>query len=157
MGLSGLFGFMTVPVTYPVRTHSKWVDHLKVTNDYRLIHFPQHINYDDPDILDKLIDDHDVVVNLIGAGSWLKNYDFIYDSNVTMAKRIAEASAKSPYVKRFIHVSAVGVDPHSNSTRLSTKWLGEQEVKNAYPDATIIRPTTIFGEYDNFITRWAKL
>jgi NADH dehydrogenase (ubiquinone) 1 alpha subcomplex subunit 9 len=53
-------------------------------------------------------------------------------------------------------VSAVGADPYSPSTRLNTKWLGEQEVKNAYPDATIIRPCHIFGDYDNFVNRWTK-
>ena len=38
-------------------------------------------------------------------------------------------------------MSAAGADPNSQSKRLRTKWIGEQEVKAICPDVTIIRPT----------------
>ena len=54
---------------------------------------------------------------------------------------MAKAVKNSPQIKRFIYVSAAGADPNSQSKRLRTKWIGEQEVKAIYPDVTILRPT----------------
>lgn len=81
----------------------------------------------------------------------------LYEANVTVAKRIAEAVARHSGVKRFIHVSAVGADPMSPSTFMQTKWLGEQEVKKAYPNVTIMRPCHLVSPEDNFVTRIGKM
>mmetsp|Transcript_32165 Transcript_32165/g.55559 ORF Transcript_32165/g.55559 Transcript_32165/m.55559 type:complete len:360 (-) Transcript_32165:32-1111(-) len=143
--------------TYPVRTSAKWVDHLKPITNFRQTFISQYIDFNDPGVIPRLIEGNNVVINLIGGAQYMKDYDLIYESNVTMAKRIAEACAASSDVKRLIHFSAVGADPHSASSRLQTKWLGEQEVLNAFPSATIFRPTTIFGELDNFILRLATM
>ena len=69
---------------------------------------------------------------------------------------IARSCAKNPNVKRLIHVSAAGADPNSASPRLRTKWIGEQEVRNIFPDATIIRPTYMFNCSDPNPTIAAK-
>ncbi len=56
-----------------------------------------------------------------------------------------------------MHLSAAGADPHSSSRFLRTKWYGEQEVKEIYPDVTILRPTSIFSSYNtdsSFVGRW---
>ena len=37
-------------------------------------------------------------------------------------------------MKRLIHISAAGADPNSQSMRLRTKWIGEQEVKEILPE-----------------------
>jgi uncharacterized protein YbjT (DUF2867 family) len=58
---------------------------------------------------------------------------------------IAKAVKNSPQVKRFIYVSAAGADPNSQSQRLRTKWIGEQEVKAICPDVTILRPTYMYN------------
>lgn len=143
-------------VTFPCRTSYKYIDYVKPTFHYRTMHIQHILDYNDPDILSKVIKENNVVINLIGAHAYLKNYDFIYEANVTMAKRIAEACAACPDVVRLIHVSAAGADPAAASTRLSTKWLGEQEVKKAYPTATILRPCLMFGEFDYFVTKIAN-
>jgi NADH dehydrogenase (ubiquinone) 1 alpha subcomplex subunit 9 len=56
----------------------------------------------------------------------------------------------------LIHFSACGASPDAISRRLRTKWLGEQEVLKYFPEATIIRPTTIFGNSnaDNFFAQY---
>lgn len=69
---------------------------------------------------------------------------------------IARSCAKNPNVKRFIHVSAAGADPNSESLRLRTKWIGEQEVKAIFPDVTIIRPTYMFNHVEPNKTIAAK-
>lgn len=61
---------------------------------------------------------------------------------------IAKTAAENPNVKRLIHISAAGADPNSQSMRLRTKWIGEQEVKEIFPDVTILRPTYMFNPLD---------
>ena len=52
---------------------------------------------------------------------------------------------------RFIQVSCFGASEHSDSEYFRSKWKGEQAVKAFYPDATIVRPTTVFGPEDKFL------
>ena len=69
---------------------------------------------------------------------------------------IAKVAAANPNVKRMIHISAAGADPNSQSMRLRTKWIGEQEVKLAFPDVTILRPTLMLNTIDPNPTIAAK-
>jgi len=70
------------------------------------------------------------------------------EANIHVPMAIAKAAKENPNVKRFIHISAAGADPNSQSMRLRTKWIGEQEVREIYPDATILRPTYMFDPVD---------
>jgi uncharacterized protein YbjT (DUF2867 family) len=38
-----------------------------------------------------------------------------------------------------------------------TKWEGEQVVRNIFPDATIIRPATLWGAQDTFLNSQASM
>ena len=69
----------------------------------------------------------------------------------------AAAAAKSAGAKAFIHVSAIGADPASPSDYGRTKGLGEQAVRAAFPKATIVRPSTVFGPEDEFTNRFASM
>ncbi len=57
--------------------------------------------------------------------------------------------------KAFVHVSAIGADPESPSDYGRTKGLGEQAVRKAFPRATLIRPSIVFGPEDEFTNRFA--
>ena len=89
--------------------------------------------------------DSNVVISCIGSHVFTKRDKDFEDSNIRVPMAIAKAVKNSDKVKRFIYVSAAGADPNSHSRRLRTKWIGEQEVKEIYPDVTIIRPTYIFN------------
>lgn len=86
-----------------------------------------------------------VVISCIGSKSYTKNDKDFEDSNIRVPMAIAKAVQKDPNVKRFIYISAAGADPNSHSRRLRTKWIGEQEVKDIYPNVTILRPTYMFN------------
>jgi uncharacterized protein YbjT (DUF2867 family) len=89
--------------------------------------------------------DSNVVISCIGSHVFAKKDKDFEDSNIRVPMAIAKAVKASKNVKRFVYVSAAGADPNSHSRRLRTKWLGEQEVKDIYPDVTIVRPTYIFN------------
>ena len=70
---------------------------------------------------------------------------------------IAAAAAAAQGASAFVHVSAIGADAESDSGYASTKGLGEERVREAFPNATILRPSVLFGEDDKFVTMFANL
>ncbi|HYJ84058.1 MAG TPA: complex I NDUFA9 subunit family protein [Allosphingosinicella sp.] len=93
----------------------------------------------------------DSVVNLVGI---LKgDFDAIH---VAGARNVAEA-ASAAGAKALVHVSAIGADPESESAYGRSKGEGEEAVRAAFPGATILRPSILFGREDNFINRFAGM
>jgi uncharacterized protein YbjT (DUF2867 family) len=89
--------------------------------------------------------DSNVVISCIGSNMYAKKEKDFEDSNIRVPMAIAKAVKNNPKVKRLIMFSAAGADPNSHSRRLRTKWQGEQEVKDIYPNVTILRPTLMFN------------
>jgi uncharacterized protein YbjT (DUF2867 family) len=60
-------------------------------------------------------------------------------------------------VEHFVHVSGVGADPASRSHYIRSRGEGELAVQAAFPDATIVRPTVMFGLDDAFLNAMLTL
>jgi NADH dehydrogenase len=97
----------------------------------------------------------DWVVNLVGvlAESRAATFQAIH---VDAAARVAAASSAAG-VKRLLHMSAIGADPASDSRYAASKGEGETAVRAAFPGATILRPSVVFGPEDNFFNRFAGM
>jgi NADH dehydrogenase len=67
----------------------------------------------------------------------------------------AEAAAANG-AKSFVHVSAIGADPEADSGYAATKGRGEELVRADFPAATVVRPSALFGEDDQFINMFAR-
>jgi NADH dehydrogenase len=93
----------------------------------------------------------DAVVNLVG----ILRGDF-HGIHVEGARNVAEAAAAAG-AEAMVHVSAIGADPASESEYGRSKGEGEQAVRQAFPGATLVRPSVLFGREDNFINRFAGL
>ena len=65
--------------------------------------------------------------------------------------------AREAGVERFVHISAIGADPRSASAYARTKAAGEAAVRDAFPTATILRPSIVFGPEDQFFNRFAAM
>ena len=99
----------------------------------------------------RAVEGADSVINLVGI---LKgDFDAIHKRG---AANVAEA-AKAAGAESLIHVSAIGADAESASAYGRSKAAGEEAVKAAFPAATIIRPSTVFGQEDGFINRFAAM
>ena len=96
----------------------------------------------------------DAAINLIGI---------LYESpgrtfeglHVGAARNIAEACAASG--ARLVHMSALGANPESASAYARSKAAGEMAVREVKPDATIVRPSLVFGAGDDFLNKFAKM
>jgi NADH dehydrogenase len=96
----------------------------------------------------------DVVINLVGIlfERGRQRFDVVHGEGAGV---VAEAAAQAG--ARMIHVSALGADPGSPAVYARTKALGEQAVWAATPDATVFRPSIVFGPEDDFFNRFASL
>jgi NADH dehydrogenase len=97
----------------------------------------------------------DWVVNLVGILTESRTTTF-QAIHVDAAARVARA-ASAAGAKRLVHMSAIGADAASDSRYAATKGEGEQAVRAAFPGATILRPSIVFGPEDNFFNRFASL
>lgn len=76
--------------------------------------------------------------------------------HVDGARNVAQA-ARDAGLDALVHVSAIGADPASASAYGRSKGDGETAVRDAFPRATILRPSVVFGREDQFINRFADL
>jgi uncharacterized protein YbjT (DUF2867 family) len=60
-------------------------------------------------------------------------------------------------VGRFVHLSGLAADAHSASKTARTAAEGEAAVRAAWPAATIVRPSVVFGQGDVLFNRLASL
>jgi NADH dehydrogenase len=56
-----------------------------------------------------------------------------------------------------VHVSAIGASVDSPTVYGRTKAEGELVVRGAFPAATIVRPSIVFGAEDHFVNRFAAM
>lgn len=97
----------------------------------------------------------DVVVNLVGllSQSGAQSFERVQSAG---AAAIAALAAREG-VADFVHVSAIGADPESDSLYSRTKGEAERAVRDAIPTATILRPSVVFGPEDRFFNKFATL
>jgi uncharacterized protein YbjT (DUF2867 family) len=126
-----------------------------------------------PESLQGKLDYSYAVINLVGilfeAKSALQliagffNLDFTKGRKQNFIRLHAQGAEKLAQMardvgaQRFIHVSALAVDKAQGSHYARSKLLGEKAVLAAFPEATILRPSVLFGAEDNFFNQFARL
>lgn len=103
----------------------------------------------------RAVEEAEVVINLVGAltESPTASFQAIHTEGAERIARIATACG----VVRLVQMSAIGADPGSPSRYGSSKGRAEQAVLAAFPDATILRPSLVFGAEDRFFNRFAEI
>ena len=99
------------------------------------------------------------VINLVGVlhDKPAKPYGKVFKAaHVELPKNIITAMQLHG-LKRYLHMSALGADPHGPSMYQRSKGDGEAAVKASNLDWTIFRPSVIFGAQDQFINLFSKL
>jgi len=76
--------------------------------------------------------------------------------HVDGARTVAEA-AREAGAGAMVQVSAIGADVDAQSVYGRTKGQGEVAVREAFPGATVIRPSLVFGPEDNLTNRFAAM
>lgn len=112
-------------------------------------------NIMDPEAVQQAVSGSSDVINLVGilSESWGRRFA---DVHVEGAANVAKA-AQAGGAKTLIHVSALGADVNSPSVYARTKAEGEAAVREAFPEACIVRPSIVFGPEDDFFNRFANM
>lgn len=104
-----------------------------------------------PDTVARAVEGADAVVNLVGVmGGKMQAV------HVEGARTVAEA-ARAAGVAALAHVSAIGADANGQAAYARSKGEGEAAVRQAFPNATILRPSIVFGREDQFVNRFAGM
>ena len=104
----------------------------------------------DRDSVRRAVEGAHAVINLVGS------FDDMAKVHADGAGNIAEA-AREAGAGALVHISALGSDPEAEAAYSRTKAKGEAAVRKAFPQATIIRPSIVFGLEDQLTNRLAEL
>jgi uncharacterized protein YbjT (DUF2867 family) len=114
-----------------------------------------NVAIDDAELLPAFLAGNEALVNCVGilAESRAQTFERVHHQGPARLARLAREAG----VERLVHISAIGADPRSTSAYARTKAAGEAAVRDAFPTATILRPSLIFGPEDQFFNRFAAI
>lgn len=116
---------------------------------------PFQCDYRDGESIAAAVKGATYVVNCVGLlFEKGKRQKFQY-MHVDLPAMIASACKKAG-VQRFVHISALGIE-QATSKYAKTKLEGEKAVLANFPQASILRPSVIYGEDDAFFNMFAEL
>ncbi len=103
----------------------------------------------------RAIEGSEIVVNTVGILAENRSGDFtrVQAEGPGRIARIATAAG----VGKLVYLSALGADPHSDSLYAASKAAGEATMRQGFPQATILRPSVVFGPEDQFFNRFAGM
>jgi len=97
----------------------------------------------------------DAVVNAVSA--YVEKAGVTFESvHVQGAETVAREAIRLG-VARLVLISGLGADPQSRSSYIRTRGRGELAVLQAFPNATIVRPSAMFGPGDALFSTLADL
>jgi NADH dehydrogenase len=97
----------------------------------------------------------DAVVNAVSA--YVEKSGVSFEAvHVQGAETVAREAVRLG-VARLVLISGLGADPQSRSPYIRSRGRGELAVQQAFPDATIVRPSAMFGPGDALFGTLANL
>ncbi len=108
-----------------------------------------------PGTVHRAVEGADMVVNLVGILAERRAGDFQRIQGE--GPGVIGTAAAACGVGQVVHVSAIGADPAAQSLYARSKGQGEQALHAAFPGASILRPSLVFGAEDQFFNRFAAL
>jgi uncharacterized protein YbjT (DUF2867 family) len=133
--------------------HPELAFHLQPLGGVGQIHAVQ-ANLRFPKSVEAAVRDAGIVINLVGIlfERSRQSFDAVQAQGAETVARAAKAAGA-----RIVHVSAIGADEASPSGYARSKAAGERLVLAAHSEATIMRPSIVFGPEDDFFNRFAAL
>lgn len=143
--LAGKARVVQLSARHPDRVYKTLSQTLSQDQKTRLVQ-PVPVDITKPETLAPAFRDASVVVSLVGilhgTPEAFERIQWRGAQNVARAAHNAGA--------KLVHISAIGANPESELAYERTKGLGEQAVLEACPNATVIRPSIVFGPEDDF-------
>ena len=106
--------------------------------------------------IETLFKDADFCINLIGI-LYEKKRGNTFRNIHTVFPTILAKLCKKYNLKHFIHISALGINEATDSKYAISKLEGENNILNNFSKSTILRPSIVFSNSDNFSTQFMTL
>ncbi|MFX4220599.1 MAG: complex I NDUFA9 subunit family protein [Thalassobaculum sp.] len=116
---------------------------------------PMRADVTDPASMARAVNGASVVVNLVGI--LYQSGRNTFDAVQATAPGLIARAAKEAGATAMVQVSAIGADANSASQYARSKAAGELAVRDAFPEATILRPSIVFGPNDSFFNKFASM
>lgn len=97
----------------------------------------------------------DAVINLVGIIREFPSRGITFDRLHVQATANMLAATRKAGIRRYLQMSALGTRPDAISRYHATKFHAEELVRSSGLDATILRPSLIYGPKDAFINMLA--
>ncbi len=109
----------------------------------------------DHELIEKLFSNADLCVNLVGIlfEKGKNNFNNIHTEFPKMISRYASTYK----LKKFVHLSALGIENAKDSIYAQSKLKGEKEILNNFNKTVIVRPSIVYSVDDNFTTQLMTL
>lgn len=135
--------------------HAASAKYLKLKGDVGQVGLVNIAIDSDEAVLRAFVAERDALINLVGIlyERGAQKFDVVHHSAPAKLARLAREAG----VARLVHISALGADPRSPSAYARSKAAGEKAVMDAFPTATILRPSVVFGPEDDFFNRFAAM
>uniref|UniRef100_A0A7R9Y4M6 NAD-dependent epimerase/dehydratase domain-containing protein n=1 Tax=Micromonas pusilla TaxID=38833 RepID=A0A7R9Y4M6_MICPS len=138
----------------PTRCGDNAKQHLKVMGDLGQIVDLAGLKIRDDSAIKYAVERSNVVVNLLGREWETRNFSFD-DVHRDFPERLARI-CKELGVERLVHVSALGATLDHPSKYYRTKAEGDEAVRAAFPNATIVKPAKLIGTEDRLLNVFAE-
>jgi len=106
--------------------------------------------------IEKLFSRADYCINLIGILYEKKNGNTFKNIHTVFPTLLAKLCKKYD-LKHFVHVSALGINAAVDSKYAISKLEGEKGILSNFSKTTILRPSVVFSNSDNFSTQFMTL
>jgi NADH dehydrogenase (ubiquinone) 1 alpha subcomplex subunit 9 len=147
-------GKMGCRIIVPHRGDEIYARHLKPMGDLGAVNF-YDMSIRSVEEIETAVAGSNVVVNLLGKHFETSRWSF-QDVNASFPAVLGTVCAEQG-VERLVHMSALGASVSSPSAWARSKAVGEENIRLAFPNTTILRPAPIYGDEDRLLNRIAKL
>jgi len=110
----------------------------------------------DKEKIEKLFRNADYCINLIGI-LYEKKRGNSFNNIHSIFPALLSKLCKKYDLKHFIHLSALGINEAVDSNYAISKLNGEKNILNNFSKTTILRPSVVFSNSDNFSTQFMTL
>lgn len=104
----------------------------------------------EPETLD--FSDADVVVHLVALSPLVKPRGSTHHAVTAEGTRNVVEACEEAGVERLVHMSALGADEDGDTEYIRAKGEAERAVEESSLDATVFRPSVIFGDGGDFVS-----